>query len=167
MSIAEKYSTARNTSNLKSDPRTRMSAADVIAATGMASQTHETAVLLWEVAFKGKTSAKLKLLDLLEKRLVSFMFQIQLDGNPRRIATEVLAWHLHGVCQPCGGRGLSVIKDTPILSDDLCKHCHGSGKILLPRGEAHSWLAGEIGKLEARAAGHIMRKLASDLDFGA
>lgn len=163
--ISERYSTARNTSNLKSDPRTTMSAADVLGAAGMAAQTHETAMMLWEVAFRGKTSAKLKLLDLLEKRLVSFMFQIQLDGNPRRIATEVLAWHLHGVCQPCGGRGMSVIKDTPVLSDDLCKHCHGSGKIPLPRGDAHSWLAGEIGKLEALAARHVMRKLAADMDL--
>ncbi len=36
--ISEHYSIARNTSNLKSEPRTRMSASDVIGAAGMAAQ---------------------------------------------------------------------------------------------------------------------------------
>lgn len=164
-SISERYSTARNTSNLKSEPRTSMAAADVLAAAGMAAQTHETALMLWEVAFRGKTSAKLKLVEMLERRLASFMFKAQIDGNPRRIATEVLAWHLHGICQPCGGRGYSVIKDTPILSDDLCRHCNGTGKIALPMGDAYSWLAAEISRLEALAGGHVMEKLATDMDL--
>lgn len=164
-SISERYSTARNTSNLKSEPRTSMAAADVLAAAGMAAQSHETALMLWEVVFRGKTSAKLKVVEMLEKRLIGFMFRAQIDGNPRKITTEVLAWHLHGVCQPCGGRGLSVIKDTPILSDDLCKYCGGTGKIPLPRGESYSFLAAEISKLEALAGGHIMSKLAGDMDL--
>jgi len=36
--ISEHYSIARNTSNLKSEPRTRMSASDVIGAAGMAAR---------------------------------------------------------------------------------------------------------------------------------
>jgi hypothetical protein len=61
--ISERYSIARNTSNLKSEPRTVMSASDVIGAAGMAAQEHQDALLLWSVMYVGKTSQKMRLVE--------------------------------------------------------------------------------------------------------
>jgi hypothetical protein len=164
-SISERYSTARNTSNLKSEPRTSMAPADVLAAAGMAAQSHETALMLWEVAFRGKTSAKLKLVEMLANRLTEYMSRERIKGRPVRIAMEVLAWHLHGICRPCNGLGYEQIPETPSLSDVICRHCNGTRKVALPRGEEYTWLADHIGKLEAHAGGHVMQKLAGEMDL--
>jgi hypothetical protein len=165
MKIQERYSVARNTNNLKSAERTTFSASDVIAAAGMTAQQHETAMLLWEVTFRGKTSAKMALIELLAGQLTPYMLKSRLKGDPRSIARETLAWWLHGTCQPCGGRGYQLILGTPMLSDKHCKHCEGSGKVALPRGEAYTWLFDRLSKLTAMAGGEVMKKLAHDMDL--
>lgn len=159
MKIQERYMTARNTSNLKSTERTSLSPADLLAAAGMAGQKNGTALLLWEVTFKGKTQSKNALVEALAHKLADHMLRTRQNGDPRRIATECIAWTLHGTCQPCGGRGYETIADTPTLSDDLCKHCHGTGKIAAPATDAHKWMIDYMSELTARAAGSIMRKL--------
>ena len=157
--IQELYTVSRNTSNLKSNPRTVRSPADVIAAAGMAAQDNEIAMLLWGVTFQGKSSQKWLLVAELENKLAGKMFKERWKGNPRLIAQEVIAWHLHGTCQPCGGRGYRVIKDTPMLSDDLCTHCGGTGKVPLPASEPYGFLSDYIGRLTAIAGGEVMKKL--------
>jgi hypothetical protein len=165
MKISERYSTARNTSNLKSEPRTSMAAADLLMAAGMAAQTHEIALMLWEVAYRGKTATKHILADLLARRLEWEMNHQRWKGNPKRIAKEVLAWHLNGVCKPCNGLGYEVIEDTPSLSDVICPHCNGTKRVALPRGDQYTWLADHIGKLEAHAGGYVMQKLAGEMEL--
>lgn len=165
MKIQERYSVARNTSNMKSSERTTFSASDVIAAAGMTGQQHETAMLLWEVTFRGKTSAKLALIDMLAGQLTPYMLKSHLKGDPKGIARETLSWWLHGTCQPCGGRGHQSIIGTPVLSEKLCRHCNGSGKVPLPRGEAYTWLFDRLSKLTAVAGGEVMKKLAHDMEL--
>lgn len=164
-SISERYSTARNTSNLKSEPRTSMAAADVLAATGMAAQQHELALMLWEVAYRGKTATKHVLAELLVERLTEFKLRNRIKCDVKRVVKEVLAWHLHGVCQPCSGRGYEAIEDTPSLSDVICKHCNGTKRVALPRGDEYTWLADHIGKLGAHAGGYVMAKLAKEMEL--
>lgn len=163
--IQELYSVSRNTSNLKSAPRTTRSPADVIAAAGMAAQDNEIAMLLWGVTFQGKATQKWMLVDALENKLAGKMFKERWKGSTRHIVQEVLAWHLHGVCQPCGGRGYSAIKDTPMLSDDLCNHCGGTGKVPIPLDEAYGWLSDQLARLTAIAGGEVMKKLSVDMDL--
>lgn len=165
MKIQERYSTARNTSNLKVDAKTSLAPADILGAAGMAAQASPEALMLWEVTFKGKTSAKLALIEMLEKRLTAQMLKERWKGDPRKISMEVMAWTLHGTCQPCGGRRYEIIGGTPALSDRLCRHCQGTGKVKLPRSEAHSWLSNYIDKLISQAAGKVMQKLATDMRF--
>lgn len=167
-SIQEKYTRARNTSNLKSEPRSRQSPADILAAAGMASQDKDngTAMLLWEVLFRGKTQSKLALVEVLSRDLFFVMRRQKLEGDPRRIAMEVVAWYLHGTCKPCGGLGMEKMPGTPALSGRLCKACHGTKRVPLPRTIAHDWLQDRISKLSAIAGGRVMRKIADDLkDF--
>jgi hypothetical protein len=128
----------------------------------MAAQEHGDAILLWEVAFRGRTSAKLKLVDMLERKVTLHMLRHQLDGAPRKVAKEIVAWQLHGTCQPCGGRGYEVVPDTPMLSDALCTHCQGTRKVPLPKTDAHTWLAAYVDKLTSIAGQAAMRKLHAD-----
>ena len=165
-SITERYSIARNTSNLKSDRSdTPTRASDVIAAAGMAAQEHEAALMLWDVTVRGKTSAKLALVHLLEGKLTDHMIRHRIKGDPRRIAMEVTAWHLHGVCNPCSGRGYEVASGTPSLTGRACPVCNGSGKVHISREPAYLWLMDYMNKLVSIAGGQVMRKRANDVEL--
>lgn len=166
MKIGERYSTARNTSNLKSAPRTTFSASDVLGAAGMAGQEQEVAMMLWEVAFKSKTKSKMALVERLTSQLTVFMLRAGMKGDPRKITMEVVAWWLYGTCMPCGGLGYEKAPGTPSLTDRLCKACRGHKKVKLPRTEPHDWLHDRMSRLQAIAGGRVMRKIADDLsDF--
>jgi len=51
-----------------------------------------------------------------------------------------------------------------MLSDVLCLHCHGSGRLPLT-GEPEKNLAETIARLEREIASAIMRKLARVMEF--
>ena len=163
--IAERYSAARNTSNLKSDPRTLLSASDVLGAAGMASQEHADAMRLWEVAFQGKTSAKIALVESLTKPLTLFMIRRGLSGDPKTVAREMVAWQLHGACPVCGGEGHEVVPNTTVRYDHPCRACDGGGKVAFPRTEAHLWLKTRMEKMQALAASAVMKKLSLEMDL--
>jgi len=162
--INERYVVARHTSNLKSDPRTTHSANDILTAAGMAAQEHENAALLWSVVYGGKTSQKIALVDGLAHKLTGHMFRHQLDGDPKKIAMAVIAYHLHAVCPVCSGTRYKMCEHAPIRSDDLCDECDGTGKPRPPQDEAFAWLNRYVEGLISQAAGKIMSKLRLDLD---
>jgi hypothetical protein len=123
-------------------------------------------MMLWEVAFKGKTQSKMALVERLTSQLTVFMLRSGMKGDPRKITMEVVAWWLHGTCRPCGGLGLEKEAGTPSLTGRLCKACRGTKKVALPRTEPHDWLHDRMSKLQAIAGGKVMRKIADDLsDF--
>ena len=76
---------------------------------------------------------------------------------------EVVAWYLYGTCKPCGGLGLEKVAGAPTLSGRLCKACHGTKRVPLPRSEAHDWLSEHMAKLSGIAGSRVMRKIADDL----
>ena len=167
MLIQERYISARDTSSLKVVASTRYAPSDILIAAGLTAIECQVALLVWDVEARGKTSSKLTLINELAKMLSGYKTRarIKFKGDCHNIAKEVMAWRLHGVCQPCSGRGYQLILGTPMLSDDLCKHCLGTGKVPLPRDEGHSWLVGEIDRLVATAAGVMMKKLAAEMDL--
>lgn len=165
MKIHERYSTARNTSNLKSDPRSSFSPADVLTAVGMTAQEHEAAVMLWGVTFQGRTSAKHALVERMAADLTRYMLATGQAGDPRRIAQEVLAWWLYGRCDPCGGRGYELIPGTPTQSDVLCHCCHGTGKVAFPVNNAHEWMRARMEKWTGIAGSDVMRRLNVEMDL--
>jgi len=162
--ISERYSIARNTSNLKSEPRTVMSASDVIGAAGMAAQEHQDALLLWSVMYGGKTSQKMRLVDGLAYKLTDYMMRNRLKGNPRHIAMEVLAYYLHATCDDCDGVGHQIIPYTIVRSDDPCPYCQGTGKPPMPQDEAWQWLHDRVSELLSIAAGKTMQKIDLSID---
>lgn len=164
MKIHERYSVARNTSNLAVNPRTSLSASDVLGAAGMAGQEYELALLLWSVLYQGKIQAKVALVNHLSRDLRNQMEQKRWTGDPVVITKEVIGWWFNGVCKSCKGRGYEVLKGTPHLSERLCKACHGAKMVALPRGDTYTWLANRMDTLTAIASGAIMRKLAKQIN---
>ena len=163
--IAERYSTALEAKSLKVDPLTSFAASDVLGAAGMAAQAHSDAMLLWSVLFQNKTSAKLKAVDMLAKKLkYEMMRNKEMRGSAKKIAEDVFAWHMNGTCQPCGGRGFKLINGSPSLSNEVCPVCLGTGKVKLPRGEAYTWLSNRMGLMISYAGGKVMKKIKVDLD---
>lgn len=162
--IQERYVTARLTSNMRVDPKTSMAPADVIAAAGAAGQVVPLEILLWQVTYEGKTEAKKRLADelgeLLNKRMA---VDRRLKGDAWKVASEMVAWHLHGVCPDCEGRGLEHVRGTPYLSAMVCRSCGGTGKRPYPREAAYTWMADEISRMISRAAGETMKRLNNDL----
>jgi len=163
MKIAQRYITARHTSNLKSEPRSNMSAADILAGAGMAAQQHSDALMLWGVVYGGKTSQKMMLVDGLARKVGEYMMRNRLKGQPRHIAMEVLAYYLHAKCMACEGVGHRLIEGTITREDEPCPVCRGTGKPDAPEDEAWAWLHRYVGELMSIAAGRIMQSISLDL----
>lgn len=159
-SIEEQYVTA--------DGGTR-----VIAAAGMAAANSDEkervrlALLLWSVTHEGKSERKKELAEALGWHLNDRKSRSRrLKGDAWKIAREMLAWHLHGVCEACDGRGYELVAGTQRhLSDNLCPACKGTGKRAHPREAAHVWLAGELSALTALAAGEVMKRLNTRMEL--
>lgn len=157
--VEERYVTARNGSDIKA-------AAGMAAVNSDEKDRVSLALLLWSVTYQGKTEHKRDLADKLGMHLNKRMARDRrLKGDARKIAKEMLAWQLHGVCKACDGRGYEVIKGTPSLSDNICHHCQGTGKRPYPREAAHVWLAAELGALTALASGEVMKRLAKAIEL--
>lgn len=141
---------------------------DVITAAGWVAQkdTHAMALMLWSIMYEGKTSLKHRLAEMLGDHLNQRKRRDpSLKGDAWKIAREMLAWHCEGVCEPCDGRKYEVIQNTPSLSDNVCHHCHGSGKRPYPREAAHVWMESELSKMTAIAAGEVMKRLRTDMEL--
>jgi len=154
-SIAERYVSADR-------------AGDVITAAGWVAQKddHAMALMLWSIMYEGKTSHKHRLADMLGDHLNQKMLHDRkIKGNAWKIAREMLAWHCDGICTACDGRGYEAIQGTPSLSDNLCNHCHGTGKRPYTREAAHIWLEAELSRMTAMAAGEVMKRLANKIDL--
>lgn len=165
MNIAERYTTARHASNLKSDPRTRSSPADVLGAVGMAAQEEGTAVLLWSVVHEGNTRQKMRLVEALANDVQTYMERMKVCGDQRHITMEVLAWVMHGACPTCQGTRYEVLPDTHVRGDAFCSACGGTGKRPLPGSKVHAWLSDRIARLTSVASGRVMQKMSLQMDL--
>ena len=87
------------------------------------------------------------------------------------MARGVLAWFRHGTCQPCGGRGFPLIKDSPVKSANECDSCGGTGKIAFDACFRHEWkplarwLKEQIEMESGRAGPAAMKTLSERMDL--
>lgn len=155
-SIEERYIVAEGSSEVV--------AAAALASIGEEKDRVAMALLLWAVTFEGKSELKHQLVERLAIHLRGKKARdSRIRGDAWKVATEVVAWHLHGICTNCDGRGYEQIKDTPSLSNNLCHVCHGTGKRPYPREAAHVWLVGELSSLTDIAAREVMKRLATSM----
>lgn len=161
VTIQERYMTACTTSSLKVVTRTRYSAADVVAAAGMAGHKHDLALRLFNLRHRPTVTRMHQLADILAIKLEDYMQAKRQKGKPRAIAKQVLAWWIGGTCKACDGTGKERIAGTPHLSDDTCKACNGEGSIELKtaNNEAARWLLGEIKAISDTAEIEIKQRI--------
>ncbi len=87
------------------------------------------------------------------------------------MARAVLAWFRNGACQPCGGRGFPLIKDSPVQSANECDSCDGTGKIAFDANFRHEWkplarwLKEQMEIESGRAGPAAMRALSERMDL--
>ena len=172
MKIANRYASAINASNLKSDPKTTYSPTDVLGAYGLAARHHPLGVALQRLFVDGKAG---DCVDLMAKMARDYSFRIKARLSPfqsQRIAQKVLAWYRHGVCEECGGTGKEVILEPkPHLSDEDCRHCYGVGRRpFAPNFTAETlevaiWLKDEVSMHQALAGKAAMMAIAPSLEL--
>lgn len=104
----------------KPDERARQARADADMWHG-----HELAMMLGRV----------KSLPAVRHQLTMVADRYRIE-HAARIASAVLLWWLDPICLECHGQEREQIKDTPILSDVACPVCRGSGRKVLPHGDA-------------------------------
>ena len=168
MKIIDRYSSAINSSNLKSETKTNLSDVDVITAAGMAAKYEPLGIALARMLAGGSRGDVVEILSCMAFER-SFKIRTRITRvQSNDLAKAVLAWYRDGACQPCGGTGYELIPGVPSLSANQCKHCRGTGKLLFDQSFRPDWrelaryLAREIERTQAAAGVLAMRKISLD-----
>lgn len=174
MTFEDRYAGAVRSSNLRGNAN-RETALDVLGAAGIVGKTAPLAMAL-ERLFVGDNTAAESVVAILAASLVGKAWRNDEQRVPRAqaadIAKAVLAWHRDGVCKPCGGHGVLLMRGAPTLSDKKCPECRGTGKIPFDRQFPMDvvWLArwglAELEREMAVAGPLAMAKLGREMDLG-
>lgn len=148
MTQKERIVSAQTSSNLGESLVNDLGDIDVIRACGMAGQSNPLGLSIWRWRYAGDTREVWKVAE----GLVA-------QGHPALLVMRVLRHLEDDVCKVCMGRGFGLIEDAPVLNDQQCIDCRGTGRIPI-QGEAEHALAEKITSLEREVAASIMRRLA-------
>jgi len=149
----ERLTKAQVSKNLSEVPVNEIGDIDLVRACGMAGASNPLGLAIWRWRYAGDTREVFKIAETLVEM-----------GNEALVVYNVMHHLSKDVCPVCHGRGYSIIKGAPVLSDEICLDCKGAGRKEL-KGEAETKLAAEITRLEQEIAAAIMRKLARQIDF--
>lgn len=174
MKIEDRYSSAIRSSNLRSNPETNQSDADVLGAAGLAAKQSPLAIALLRL-FVGGDSNGAQVVEHLATMAVGKAYRMggAEIGKPDALtlAWQVLAYHRNSTCKPCGGHGHQTMANVPVLSAQRCPVCKGSGKrsfnnmFSIERLELARWLLVEMERETAIAGPLAMARLAPKLDL--
>lgn len=126
---------------------------DIIRACGMAGQKNPLGLSIWRWRYGGDNREMFNVAAGLVER-----------GHEPELVARVLGHLADDVCRPCGGRGYKVVPGTPVLSDVLCVHCQGTGRVPLA-GKQEQALVETIVQLEREIAAAVMRRLARRMEL--
>jgi hypothetical protein len=162
MALADLYSRAISSSNLKVEARIRGDA-DYLIASGWAGGGSSLASLLHRARSEFDrhsgnvmTPARDALLSFTERQAALLGIELE-PAALRKLSGAILDVLLRPACPSCLGRGDGIIKQTTHLSDAACPVCLGSGKRQVHvESSGESELAAEVrqrieGKLEAHS----------------
>lgn len=150
--ISERYATACNSSNLRVESE-KGSAADLMIAAGWLPSSEVGSALLrlhTKYSRHGLEHVHNKIMDHLKQTRVL---------NQSEVASSVIAWWLSKLCKTCNGVKFKLIEGTPSLSAKHCTKCRGTGKCMLPHGEAGKKIARWLDECVERARAGISRRL--------
>lgn len=180
MSFSDRYAEATTSKNLKSDPRTSMSDADVIGAAGLTGKKRRLDMALYRLFVGGDDTSQSNCIRILQMMLISKAWeadQVIINRTEAEdLAKAALAWFRFGTCKTCGGHGYMVLPGQEIgdgravLSDSPCPACKGTGKVPYEsqfteqRVELMRWLAVKIEVAEKSAGSAAMKALGARMD---
>ena len=154
----ERISRAQTSKNLGEVGLEEVGDIDIVRAMGMVAQVHPLGVSLWRCRYAGDMRE-------LPSVLTGLMNLAGRHGRDPEVVPRVVRHWLDDVCPACQGRGYETVQDTPMLSDDLCQVCDGTGRLGLPNATADAlWVLEQIATAERLTAAAIMRKTALDLN---
>ena len=153
MMFKERITKAQVSKNLGEVPVNEIGDIDLVRACGMAGVANPLGLAIWRWRYAGDTREVFRIAE----ALIAM-------GYGELVVYNVMHHLSKDVCPVCHGRGYTVIKGTPVLSDEICLDCKGAGRKEL-KGEAETKLAAEITRLEQEIAAAIMKKLARQIDF--
>jgi hypothetical protein len=170
--VLNRYSSAINSSNLKSRAETTWSDTDVLAAMGLAARSHPLGAALSRMFVDGKPERVVAMLATMARDRSYKVRERLTEHQAREMAQKVLAWYRHGICVECGGTGKEIVYEPkPHLSETDCQPCSGSGRRPFEPSFTHDhrdiaiWLRGEIERHQGYASVAAMRLIAPMLDL--
>jgi hypothetical protein len=163
MTSRERISTAQVSQNLGEVRLEEVGDIDIVRACGMAGVKYPLGVALWRLKYSNDRrevrGVVAGLMDRLAKRWPTL-------ATPELTAVGVLKHFLDDVCHPCRGLGYRQLPGVPVLGDEACEFCGGTGRLSMPlTDEPAVWLREEVARLEHQAAGAIMARLARELEL--
>ena len=163
MNMKTRFVQSQTSSDLAERPDKGISDVDIVRATGAVAQKNPTGVALWRLKYSNDKGAFPKVVEELTDMMVK---RGSVRVTARALVEQTLMHWLNDICQSCHGRGFEVYMGTPVLSENPCQACDGSGKApFFKAGEGSVFLEETISRLEREVGGAIMRKLSDEMDF--
>lgn len=162
MTMKERIGTAQYSRDLSDHPDGELGDVDIIRACGMVGVSMPLGVSLWRLKVSGDRQEYPRVVE----GLIELVHKRGFTGDALVLVHRVLRHHLDDVCRTCHGRGYELVEGTPMLSDELCLACGGTGRRRLEDAdEMATWVQEQIARLEREVATAIMKKLAREIDF--
>jgi len=126
---------------------------DIVRACVMAGQSNALGLSIWRWRYGGD-----------QRELFTVARGLVERGHEPELVGRVLGHLANDVCLPCNGRGYGLMPGVPVLSDEICVSCQGTGRRPLD-GARERDLMETIARMEREIAAAIMRKLARQMDL--
>lgn len=125
---------------------------DIIRACGMAGQSNPLGLSIWRWRYGGD-----------QREMFAVARGLVDQGHEAPLVYRVLTHMANDLCPVCEGRGYKLMDWAPVLSDELCLECQGTGRKDLV-GPKERDLQETIARLEREIAAAIMRRLSLRLE---
>ncbi len=180
MSIADRYSSAVRSSNLRSQASTQRSDSDVLGGAGFAGGRGKAiGVALMRLLQGGDKKAAPELVRLMAEAAANHASRVGADVHEheaRDIAQAVLDWFRDNACRACGGHGFRFVggqlgEGRVVKTSTRCPVCRGTGKRQIDPKRVHKhealarWLAASIEQELATTGAAVMAALAPKLEL--
>lgn len=163
MTVKERISSAQSSKDLGEAELEEVGDIDIVRACGMVGAKFPLGVSLWRLKYAADAREFRAVID----GLTSMIEKRWPDEGPlvSTVAAVVRHW-LDDVCHACNGLGFKPLPGVPVLSDEACEVCEGTGRLKLQRADEPAlWLQETIARMEREVAAAIMKKLNSTLEF--
>lgn len=137
---------------------------DIIRACGMVGAKFPLGVSLWRLKYAADSREFKPVVEgltaMLEKR-----WPDEEGMSVSTVAVVVRHW-MDDVCHSCNGLGYKTLPGVPVLGDEACEVCEGTGRLKLQRADEPAlWLQETIARMEREVAAAIMKKVSANLEF--